>query len=324
MQITVKKGKIEEFPSDIIVVFQFEGTKRLQGIIERVNKASHDLIREIFKGPDFKGKLYQTLLLYTKGAVPAKRILITGLGKRTEFTLEKLRGVGANVARSVRELGLKEFATSIPLEGLKGIILDEISQAFVEGVRLGLYKFDELKSKEKENAQEVKNMTLLEEIPERMKKIKEGAQRAEIIANVVHLTRDMVSRPGNLNTPTIMASIARSMAKAHDLKCKIMEIPEMKKLGMGALLGVAQGSNEPAKFIILEYQGNKRKGDHIVLVGKGITFDSGGISIKPAQDMDRMKSDMAGGAAVMGALQADCILMKIPMRNATANVELRM
>ena len=303
MKVTVIKGYIAEFKSEAIVIPHFEDVKELKGKVKLLDKKSGGLIREIISGGDFEGKHLQVSVSYTRGSIPAKRIIMIGVGKKADFTLEKLMTAYATAARQVRSLKLKEFSTSLDFVSINQP-LGQIAQAIVEGVSLGLYQFTPFKTVERDKIREIKEFTIIEEKDVSCITIRSSAKAAEIISNAVYFTRDMVSTPGNSMTPTGMAEEARQVAKRKNVTLKVFDEAWMKKNGMNALLGVAQGSDEPARFIVLEYKGGKQGDPVIALVGKAITFDSGGISLKPAEKMGEMKSDMAGGAAVMGAVMA--------------------
>jgi leucyl aminopeptidase len=182
----------------------------------------------------------------------------------------------------------------------------EVIKAVLEGISLGLYTFKEYKTKKDGSPDKViDGFTILVESNKEYVAIKDATKASEILSRAVYLVRDLVSRPANSATPAFLARTAQTIAKKHRLECRVLGIEQIKKLGMGCFLGVAQGSREPAKFIIIEHKPRKTvRRDTIVLIGKAITFDSGGISLKPAQGMDRMKDDMSGGAAVIGIMQA--------------------
>ena len=303
MKVNVKEGNIAEFKSEAIIIPHFEDVKELEGKAELLNKKSGGLIQEIIAGGDFEGKHLQVSVTYTRGSIPAKRFIMIGVGKKADLTLEKLRGAYATAARQVRTLKLKEFSTSLDFISINQP-LGQTAQAIVEGVLLGLYQFTPFKTVERDKIREIKEFTIVEENDESCVMLRSSAKVAEIISNAVCFTRDMVSTPGNNMTPTGMAEEARKVAKRKNVTLKVFDEAWMKKKKMNALLGVAQGSDEPAMFIVLEYKGGKQDDPLIALVGKAITFDSGGISLKPAEKMDEMKSDMAGGAAVMGTIMA--------------------
>ena len=174
----------------------------------------------------------------------------------------------------------------------------------VEGTGLALYEFTVLKSDANNNGKKIDEVTIMLPTSSKIKEAEAGLAAGKAIVAGTSLTRDLVNWPGNYATPTFLAQQAQKLAESTGMTCQVLEESAMKELGMGGLLGVARGSDQPAKFIILEHNANRTDLDTIVLVGKGVTFDSGGISIKPADDMDRMRSDMAGSAAVFGAMLA--------------------
>lgn len=301
MELKVKIGRAEKEKAEAIVVGLFEEAKGFSREVTSLDKALGGAIREAMNSGDFKGKLNQTYLIPAMGKIPASRVLLTGLGKEKEFTKDRLRQASGKSASYLSCLGISSFATLLHRE-LKPV--KDASQALLEGCILGLYRFDKYKTGEKENGKkEIKEVTLLVDTGDEEKSAWDGAFTGKVLAEAANFTKDLVNEPSNHMTPSIMAETAMLLAENFKLKCQVLERDEMERLGMGSLLGVAQGSNEPPKFIILEYNGNKKE-KPVVLVGKAITFDTGGISIKPSENMEKMKSDMAGGAAVMGTFMA--------------------
>ncbi len=307
MDIKVIHGAIQEQETDLIVVNLFEGVTQPGGATGAVDRALGGAVRDLIAGGDFKGKLDETAVLYPRGAIPARRVLIVGLGKADEFNLDRVRRVSATAARRARDLGARRFATIVHGAGIGGLEAESAAQAVAEGALLGLYEFNRHKAPP-EDQRQVAEMAVVEFDAGRLPAIEAGVRAGQTIAAAVALTRDLVNEPPNFATPTILAQRARQVAEGRRISVTVLEREEMRELGMGALLAVAQGSDEPPKFIILDYQPEPRQEGAtpptVVLVGKGITFDSGGLSIKPAEGMEEMKSDMAGGAAVLGALQA--------------------
>jgi leucyl aminopeptidase len=269
MNITLQKGRLEAFTSETVVAFHFQGDEMLQRDTEAMDKASGGLISEIVQSGDFQGDLYQPSLIYTKGTIPAKRILLMGLGKREDFNLDKWRGAASKAAQFLRDKGIKEFSLHPYLTGKGKISIEDFSQGLVEGIYLGLYQFTEFKIEEKEKIKEVEQVHLVTPDKKKTPHIQKGMDAAENVSKAVYLTRDLVSRPANRK-----------------------------------LLAVASGSREPPKFIILEYKPPSTRMDTVVIIGKAITFDSGGLSLKPSENMDKMKHDMGGGAAAIGIIQA--------------------
>jgi leucyl aminopeptidase len=311
MKIRVSDEKIERIASEIMVLSTFEGEKKLKGKTAEIDKKLNGTISQAIREGDFKGKFRETLILPTQKRISPKRLMLIGLGKEKEFSLERLRQTFGTIARTAKK---KELITCTALLHGKNALkatLDETAQAAAEGILLSLFEVTEFKTESKKK-KDVKEFTLVEENKKSIPDLKKGVQRAEIICRAANLTRTLVAYPSNEATPTFLAKKAGEIAKEHHLKCRVMDKPEIQKLGMNAFLGVARGSQEPPKFIILEYHPGKKNADTIVFVGKGITFDSGGISLKPGQNMDEMKEDMGGGAAVLGAMKAAAGL-RIPL-----------
>jgi leucyl aminopeptidase len=201
-------------------------------------------------------------------------------------------------------LGVRSFSSIVHGAGVGGLNPEAAAQAVVEGTILGLYRYRELKSKDPERV-DPETFTLVEFDEERAAAVKAGAGVGWIVAEATCLARDLVNRPANYATPTDLAEAAMEIASGFDnMRCQILSEEDADELGMGAFLGVAQGSDEPAAFIVLEHNPGEKDLDTLVLVGKGITFDTGGISLKPADKMDRMRGDMGGGAAVLATLYA--------------------
>jgi leucyl aminopeptidase len=301
MEIKVEKGRAEKFPCELLLLFSFESPEKLEGPIQKVDLEWKGFISTLMKQGDFKGELFECRLYYSQGAISAKRILLTGLGKRGEFDLEKWRGAASKAGQFIRNSGIKQFA--FPIKKFNDLSEEELSKSFVIGLLLGIYQFNEFKTLEREKIKEIGELILLGEKNEEVKLIGDGLKTGQIISEAVTLARDLVNGPSNQVTPTVLAEKAQQIAKDHSLEIQVLEVGQAEAMGMGAFVAVAKGSQEPGKFIVLEY--NKGKGlDTIALVGKGITFDSGGISIKPSENMDRMKDDMSGAAAVLATMGA--------------------
>ncbi len=313
MKLQVKKGSIAAERSEAVIAGVFEGAKKLAGAAAALDRATGGLIAGMLKSGDFTGKLHKTAALYPEKELPLKRIVLVGLGKEKDFTRDKLRGAAAAGARAVRDLGAASML--LPLDfASTGLSAQHNARTLVEGVVLGLYQFKEFKTKSNGNGDKpIAACTLLADSAAELAGAKKGAAQAEAVALAVCSARDLVSRPSNTATPGHLAQAAKSIAAQHGIACTVLDRRQAEKIGMGAFLSVARGSDEPARFIILDYKPRTKKtAPAIVLIGKAITFDSGGISIKPAQGLEEMKTDMAGGAAVLGALQAAAAL-KLPV-----------
>ncbi len=315
MNITVQQGEIQKRTDAAVVINLFEGAK-LSGATAAMDRALSGLVRTVLKGGDFSGKKNQIIVLYTQDRALPRRVVLVGLGKRKALSLEGIRQASGTAARKIQSLGIERASTILHGAGAGGIAVEDAAQALAEGSLLACYRFDEHSSPPDDGPRKrLKSLTVVEFDSTRLSAIRKGAKAGKSIAEATCLARDLANQPGNTATPTYLAGIARRLARQHGLRCRILDESAMKKLGMGALLGVSRGSQQPARFIILEHGGGKRgktaPAAPLVFVGKGVTFDSGGISLKPGSGMEDMKFDMCGAAAVFGAMQAVAAL-KVP------------
>ncbi len=305
MQTRVSVGPLMGAKSELAVLCVFKGKKALRGAAREADKALRGAIGRMVASGEFKPELRKTrlipLLERPKGVTP-RRLLLVGLGEEEKFTLDGIRGAAAAAAKSVRDLALKNFCVELP--PLAGATPEARAQAWVEGARMGLYRMEAYKRREKENTQKLQSVSLLTPQRKEAETLRRGVRRGEILAEGVHFARDLVTHPGNVHTPAFLAREAQKLTRKHRLRCRVLGTREIQALKMGALLSVAQASAAPAKFIVLEYPGRGRPGPPVVLIGKGVTFDSGGLDLKSSSGMRTMKMDMAGAAAVLGALQA--------------------
>ncbi len=303
MKIKVIAGDITKLEADAIVVNLFEGVEQPKGTTGAVDKALGGVIVDLIKLGEIKGKLNEVSIVHSLGKIPARIVAVAGLGKQAELNIDKIRGLSAEVCRLLRRTHCQRIATIVHGGGGGGIESGASAQAIAEGSLLGLYRFRKYMTKVAED-KEVKELLIVEQEPAKLKALQRGCDRGEIIAEATMLARDLVNEPANHMTPTDLAQVAECLAKKHGLGLTVLDYEQMKKEGMGALLGVAQGSCQPPKLIVLSYKGDKKSSKAWGFVGKGITFDSGGISIKPSEGMADMKGDMAGAAAVMAAVSA--------------------
>lgn len=301
MKITVKKGSITQEAAEIIVLTHFAEEDSLLPDTEKVDRAMGGHIRELLRSGEFSGKANQTAVIHTHGKISSKRVLLVGLGKRADSHVEKIRQAMGKAASQIREMGLKSLCTPVHGRDLSGILIGKAAQTIVEGALLGLYQFTLYKTEEKPKG--LDEIILIETDPKKLPEIQSGITRGQIIAEATNYARDLANNPANVVTPTRLAEEARAIATEYGMRCEVLERADMERLGMGALLGVARGTQEPPKFIILEHKGNT-KDRPIVLAGKSVTFDSGGISLKPSEKMEQMKDDMSGGAAVLAIFRA--------------------
>jgi leucyl aminopeptidase len=257
------------------------------------------------------GKWGEQTLLHTSGVLLADRVLVVGLGKAEDFTLDRVRLVSAEASKHLRKIAARRIGTIVhgagthagAQTGIGGLNAAQAAQALTEGAMLGLYRFARYK-KNDEDAKQIELLTILERDHEKVRAMSEAVRRGRLLAEATNSARDLVNEPGNALTPTELARRAKQIARRGRIRCQVLGPAELQRLGARALLGVARGSQEPPRLIVLEYRRGRRGGPHLGLVGKGITFDSGGISVKPAENMEAMKGDMAGAAAVIAATAA--------------------
>ena len=315
METKVVIDDITRIQADAIVVNLFEGVENPSGATGAIDKALDGAITKLIEHGEIKGKFSEINIVHSLDKIPARIIAIVGLGKQSEFTLDRVRSVAAQACRALRRLNCKTIATVVHGAGIGGIEPQAASQAIVEGSILGLYNFRKHITKEPEY-HDVEELVIVERDAAKQKDLEQGYYKGKIIAEATLLARDLVNEPANCMTPSDVAMIAEGLAKTHGLELSILEREQMEREGMGALLGVAQGSDQPPKLIILHYKGNTTSSETLGFVGKGITFDSGGVSLKPSEGMKEMKGDMSGAAAVIAALSA--IAQLKPNVNITA------
>ena len=317
MKVTAITGDITKIASDAIIVNLFEGTKQPGGATAAVDKALGGAVAKLIKSGEIKGKQGEMTLIHSMGKIKPAMVLIAGLGKKESLTPNIIRSVVAEACRFLTKKPVKEVATIVHGAGAGGIDAEKSAQAITEGAMLGLYTFRRHKSKKDENG-DIEKVLIVTPDKQGLPKLKKGCEKGRILSEATILARDLDNEPSNYMTPTDLANAAEKVAADFGLECKIFEKKDIEKMGMGGLLGVARGSVQPPKLIVLKYQGDKRSKRTVGLVGKGLTFDSGGISIKPSESMGDMKGDMAGGAAVISAMRAIAELK--PMVNVTAIV----
>ncbi len=312
MQIEVKQGKVELAEDEAILLNSFEEVKRFVGALKTIDDKLSGAVSHLFETGDFTAKLGQTTVLYPQGRLKFKRIILVGLGKRDEITMEKLRRAYGFAGRKTRELKLKSLSIQAFETNLPPIKLQESSQVMVEGILLSHYKLDRYKSVDENQKIALERLTFLKEKRKGIGEIKRGKEFGEIFSWATNLSRDLANQPGNYLTPERLAGEADKLARENNFKCKILSAPEIKKLKMNSFLAVASGSKQPPKLIVLEYFPPRRKTNTLALVGKGITFDAGGLSLKTTEGMVEMKGDMMGGAVVIATIAA-CAKIGLPL-----------
>lgn len=316
MQVKVGSGDIAKAETPCAVVNLFEGITAPGGATGAMDRALAGMISELIASGDIRGKEEELTLIHTFGKIAAPRVLVAGLGKSETFTIDRVRDLSASIARFVRSKRISDYATIAHGAGIAGLDAAACAQAVAEGAVLGLYRFDRHK-KPDDDAAQVRSMTIVEHDGAKLGGMEAAARRGEIVAEATNFARDLDNEPGNVLTPTEFAARTEAMATKYALGCRIFDRDQCEEMGMGAFLGVARGSAQPPKFMVLTYNGGV-EGKPLGLVGKGITFDTGGISIKQSDAMLEMKGDMSGGGAVIAAMMA--IAQLKPKINVTAIV----
>jgi len=311
MEFSIKSGSPEKQRSGCVVVGIYEG-KRLSPSAQSIDKASSKYISDVLRRGDHDGKLGNTLLLQKVRGVTSDRVLLVGLGREREFAEGQYGKALAAAVRALKATGATEATICLTELHLKRRDTGWKVEQAVLAVGDGLYRFDRMKSKAPAAKKTLRKVAFIVESRTEISGGETAAARAHAIAEGVALAKDLGNLPGNVCTPTYLAEQAVDLGKRHGLKVEILEKKELEKLGMGCFLAVAQGSSQPPKLIVMEYHGGKRDAPPVALVGKGITFDTGGISIKPAPEMDEMKFDMCGAASVFGTMKA-IAMMRLPM-----------
>src|SRR6266403_765497 len=303
MEFTIKSGSPEKQRSACVVVGVFDNRKPSLSA-DLIDRASGGYIGEIIRRGDMEGKLGSTLLLHNVKGTLADRVLLVGLGKERDFREREFRSAIRASVRLLNETGSYEAVVYPTEEKVKRReVAWRVEHAVVVAME-AVYRFDEMKSQPADVRRPLRKLTL--SVPQRsdLTAGEGAAARGLAIAHGMDLARDLGNLPGNVCTPTYLAERAQALAKELDFSCQVLDRPQLEELKMGSFLSGTNGSEQPPKFIVLEYNGAGKKQKPLVLVGKGITFDSGGISIKPAHDMDQMKFDMCGAASVLGTFRA--------------------
>ena len=304
MEFGIKSGNPEKQRTACLVTGITE-PRRLTESASIIDTASKKHLSNLLRRGDITGKLGQSLLLHNVPGVAADRVLLVGCGRERDIDDQQYRTIVANTITELGRINVQDAVVYLTELNVKGRDYQWKIRQTAEKTAHTLYEFNEFKSKKRNGAKSLHKLTLT--VPSR-KELPAGEAALKIaraVANGIKLTRDLANRPSNICTPTHLAEQAQALEKKFAaVKTRVLDAADMKKLGMNSLLSVARGSDEPAKLITLEYKKGKRNSKPIVLVGKGVTFDTGGISIKPAAAMDEMKFDMCGAASVLGTIAA--------------------
>jgi leucyl aminopeptidase len=333
MQVQIETSPLENLSADALAIICFEAEDTHAGDATEAPAVASTLtpdpeiaaqsgwLAELRASGEFTGKLYETAILHRPEGVSAKRLVVIGGGKRDKFSTVEARRVGGTLVRALKGKGVRSIALLITSEPAV-----EYVAAAIEGALLGDWEPNKYKTDPKKTEKQVDSFTVAVPAGD-ASTLTAAAERGRIIAESQNLTRTLVNEPANKLTPEALAEAAHQMAAELGLEYEALDQEAMAKLGMGALLGVAQGSSNPPFLFVMKYRpsmpvGGPAGGDHLALVGKGVTFDTGGISIKPSDGMEKMKYDMAGAAAVIGAMRAIAQLKPpIPVTGYVPTVE---
>ncbi len=311
MEFSIKSGGPERAGGGCSVIGVFE-PRKLSAAGTALDRAAKGYLTGILKGGDMQGKLGSTLLLHGVPNVASERVLLVGLGREADFRDKQYREAVAAALRTLNATGAVEATLHLTEIGaVKRDIAWRVAQAVTVAREAG-YRFDRMKSRHDDAQPALRRLTLGVGDKSALRRAGLGLERGLAVAHGMSLAKDLGNLPANVCTPAYLAGQARELARHYRMKVQVLERSDMEKLGMGALLSVARGSREPPKLITLEYRAGAKDRKPVVLVGKGVTFDTGGISLKPAPEMDEMKFDMCGAASVLGTLKA-AAEMKLPL-----------
>ncbi len=301
MQITLATQPFAELETDALVSYVFEETEPVQGRIAEIDQAAAGLLRKLAKSGELTGKILEFTLVHAPAGIKAARLLLVGAGKREQFNGATLRKIAGAALRYLKARGVKNFALLVR----EGEAKEEAAQTIAEGALVANFETDKYKT-DKKNDKYVETVVVAGFSEAERAAGDKGLSKGRIIAEAQNFTRDLVNEPSNKLTPRILAEKAEAMAKEAGLAVEILDEKKIADLKMGALLSVAQGGPEPPRVMVVTYTpANAKPGAPVIgLVGKAVTFDTGGISIKPADGMEKMKYDMAGGATMLGVMRA--------------------
>ncbi len=311
MEFSIRSGSPEKQRSACVVLGIFE-PRKLSLPAEVVDHAARGHLSDLLRRGDMEGKAGTTLLLHNVPGILADRVLLVGLGKEKEFREKEFRAAISTAVKTLNETGGFDgtlYLTELTVK--KRDVAWRVRQATLVALE-ALYRFDRLKSKKDDVRRPLRKLTFCVERRNELAAAEDGLLQGQAIAAGAGLMKDLANLPSNICTPGYLAEQARELATEHSLGIEVLERADMEALGMHTLLSVAKGSHEPPKFIVLKHSGGKTDDKPVVLVGKGVTFDTGGISLKPAPEMDEMKFDMSGAASVLGTMKA-VAGMKLPL-----------
>jgi leucyl aminopeptidase len=301
MKVTAQRSGLAAIQVPLILVGVMEDADG-DPFVEKAQEPLKKMIKDVIALGDFTGKNGETSLIYTQGAVPADRVFLVGLGRSEKLTVEEVRKVLGAASRKARDLGVKKIGVS--LDHLSRGTLDayDVAESAVESLIMGSYQNIHYQTRDLEKFKQFEELVVFSAEAD-LEEVKKRVSSGKVIGEAVNLCRTLAWRPGNYVTPTRLAEEAERLEEL-GVKTRVFDREEAEKLGLGSFITVAKGTDEPPKFIVMEYGAEKKGADTVALIGKGITFDTGGISLKPGSGMEAMKGDMTGGAVVIAAMEA--------------------
>lgn len=318
VSVGVRKADIVKVKADVLAVGMFSDDKKPTGIAAEIDTKLKGAIAKVMKLGDFKAKANSTTVVYTSGAIAATRVLLVGLGERKKAAIEQIRKAAASAANQAVAMQAKTMA--ITVAGDSWLVArsgaedrEKLAQAIAEGVYFGAYRWDEFVTKEENGHSKKLSVEIVDAVAANVRHIEKGVRIGAVIGQAQSFARTVANRPANVINPAALAEIAKKTAKTtKGLSCTVFDEKQLKQKEMGGILAIGSGSVNKPRLIVVKYTCGKAKAKTVALVGKAITFDSGGISIKPSQGMEDMKFDKSGGVAVMATLKAAAQL-KLPI-----------
>ena len=302
MQARLLTTAPEKAEADALILPIFEGQSTLPPEAAALDRKLKGAITQLLADREFRGKFMELVPVHNLNTLPSKWTVLVGVGKAQELDMVRLRNVLQSAGRVLRKRGHRRVTVLLPKDVAARAGAADVARAVTEGIGLSNFDVGSLKTRHEQAVTQISTLSIVGLDGD--KAASAAVKDAVVLADATNRIREWVNAPANAFTPTVFVDKVKEAAKGTGLDLKVLEVDDMRRLKMGALLAVARGSDEPAKMIVLRYSGGRKGGPMLALVGKGITFDSGGISIKPAQNMEMMKSDMGGGAAVVGAMLA--------------------
>ncbi|MCL5102798.1 MAG: leucyl aminopeptidase [Armatimonadetes bacterium] len=302
MNFSVIQGSLTDQPSDILIVNLFQGVTEPGGATGAVDRALGGAISELIRDEEFEGSIGQTAVLAACANIPAKKVLLVGLGKREEFGIQAIMRAAASAGRKCRSLRARTVSSILHGAGVAGMPPYDCAKATILGTILGTYEYTRLKT-ENVKPNTIDQFNIVELSAEKMDSIERGTRLAETLGDAIVFARDLGNEPSNVVTPSYLAELAQEIARDNGMQCRVRDRAEIEEAGMGLIAAVARGSAVEPRFIEIRYE-SPGASKTVAIIGKGVTFDSGGYSLKPHDSMYGMKDDMSGAADVLATMRA--------------------